>query len=151
MDGRSKRKKDIPVRYCIVCNSEIPRNTKQGENRIRPTQYIKAMFCSKECKGVEHSKKMIGKDNPSWKGGKSFEPYSVDWTNTLKRAIRERDHYQCRICGELQNNEAFHVHHIDYNKQNCNPDNLITLCNSCHSKTNHNRDYWIKNIIINIK
>ena len=33
--------------------------------------------------------------------------------------------------------------HIDYDKLNCNPDNLISLCNSCHSKTNYNRNYWI--------
>jgi hypothetical protein len=25
---------------------------------------------------------------------------------------------------------------------NCKDNNLITLCNSCHSKTNFNRDYW---------
>ena len=33
--------------------------------------------------------------------------------------------------------------HIDYNKKNCNSDNLITLCHNCHSKTNHNRNNWI--------
>jgi 5-methylcytosine-specific restriction endonuclease McrA len=33
---------------------------------------------------------------------------------------------------------------IDYNKKNCNPENLITLCNKCHMKTNHNREKWIK-------
>jgi len=37
--------------------------------------------------------------------------------------------------------------HIDYNKKNCNPDNLITLCHSCHSKTNHNRNYWVKKFV----
>lgn len=35
------------------------------------------------------------------------------------------------------------VHHIDYNKLNCNPNNLITLCKSCHMKTNFNREYWL--------
>ena len=33
--------------------------------------------------------------------------------------------------------------HIDYNKLNCNPNNLISLCRKCHMKTNSNRDYWI--------
>jgi hypothetical protein len=78
--------------------------------------------------------------NPNWQGGKSFEPYTTNWTDTLKRAIRERDHYTCEICG---NNGCF-VHHIDYNKENCNSINLITLCNSCHMKTNFNREKWIK-------
>jgi len=36
------------------------------------------------------------------------------------------------------------VHHIDYNKQNCDDFNLITLCKSCHSKTGFNREYWIE-------
>ena len=33
--------------------------------------------------------------------------------------------------------------HIDYDKRNNDPKNLITLCHSCHSKTNYNRNYWI--------
>jgi len=76
----------------------------------------------------------------NWQGGKSFEPYSVDWTITLKRSIRERDKYICRLCGE---EPAIICHHIDYNKKNCNSDNLITLCETCHGKTQFNRNYWI--------
>jgi len=68
--------------------------------------------------------------------------YSIDWTRTLRRSIRERDHYTCQLCGAQQEDRAFSVHHIDYDKQNCNPDNLITLCEICHSKTNYKRDYW---------
>jgi len=79
-----------------------------------------------------------------WKGGISYEPYSVDWTKTLKRAIRERDYYTCQICKEPQGDRALDVHHIDYNKKNCNPLNLISLCHSCHLKTNLNRENWIK-------
>ena len=78
---------------------------------------------------------------PSWKGGISFEPYSIDWTDDLKRAIRKRDKYTCQICRE---EPAICVHHIDYDKKNCNPNNLIPLCRNCHPKTNHNRNYWIK-------
>lgn len=77
-----------------------------------------------------------------WKGGISFRPYAVDWTRTLRRSIRERDKYTCFICKEMQTEKVFSVHHIDYNKLNCDPKNLITLCSSCHSKTNSNREYW---------
>jgi 5-methylcytosine-specific restriction endonuclease McrA len=77
--------------------------------------------------------------HPRWLGGISFEPYSVDWTQTLKRSIRERYHYICQICGK---EPSVIVHHIDYNKKNCNPENLITLCRNCHTKTNTNRNYW---------
>jgi hypothetical protein len=90
------------------------------------------------------SKGNKGKNHWNWQGWKSLEPYSIDWTETLKRSIRERDKYTCQLCGKLQGDIAFSVHHIDYNKENCNPDNLITLCRSCHQKTNINRSYWIK-------
>lgn len=80
-----------------------------------------------------------GEKHPSWKGGISFEPYTTDWTETLRRSIRERDNYICQLCSQYGN----YIHHLDYDKKNCNPTNLITLCHSCHSTTNHNRNYWI--------
>lgn len=90
------------------------------------------------------SERNKGNKNPAWLGGISFEPYSIDWTKTLRRSIRERDYYTCQICKEPQKDEALNVHHIDYNKKNCDPNNLITLCNSCHQKTNFNRKYWLE-------
>lgn len=84
-----------------------------------------------------------GEKHPNWNGGSSFEPYSLDWTQTLKRSIRERDRYTCQVCLKSQGDEAFCVHHINYDKKNCNPENLVTLCRGCHTKTNHSRDYWI--------
>jgi 5-methylcytosine-specific restriction endonuclease McrA len=77
-----------------------------------------------------------------WKGGISFTPYPVDWTRTLRRSIRERDSYECQMCGAPQEDRAWDIHHIDYDKENCDPNNLITLCHACHSKTNVNREYW---------
>ncbi len=82
-----------------------------------------------------------GENHYNWQGGISFEPYSVDWTDILKGAIKERDHHICQLCSS-QNDLT--CHHIDYDKKNCNPDNLITLCRNCHTKTNYKRDYWIK-------
>jgi 5-methylcytosine-specific restriction endonuclease McrA len=34
------------------------------------------------------------------------------------------------------------AHHIDYDKKNCDQQNLITLCSACNSKANFNRPYW---------
>jgi hypothetical protein len=83
-----------------------------------------------------------GEMSANWQGGKSFEPYSVDWSKTLKRSIRERDKYTCQICYKPQGDIALCVHHIDYDKKNCDPKNLVTLCISCHTKTNGNREFW---------
>lgn len=70
--------------------------------------------------------------------------YPPEWTEGLKLTIRTRDGFKCMKCWNREDERAFHVHHIDYSKTNCSPDNLITLCPSCHVKTNHNRQRWIK-------
>jgi hypothetical protein len=78
--------------------------------------------------------------NPMWKGGKSFEIYGIEFNKELKTNIRKRDNFSCRICSK----NGFITHHIDYNKKNNKPENLITLCRNCHAKTNHNnRESWI--------
>jgi len=94
-------------------------------------------------KHMEEAHKGCNKGSKShlWRGGIE-RVYSIDWTQSLRRSIRERDRYICQLCSEQQGEEAFSVHHIDYDKENCNPNNLITLCRSCHTKTNSKRKYW---------
>lgn len=102
----------------------------------------------KGCKVSEETKEKlrqyVGEKASGWKGGLSKIAYSVNWTLTLKRSIRERDKYTCQICGSPQEDRVHAIHHIDYDKKNCNPNNLITLCIKCHCKTNNNRNYWIE-------
>jgi len=88
--------------------------------------------------------RLCGKANGNWKGGISFEPYPLEWTKIFKEQIRYRDNHKCQICGcpQVALNRALDVHHIDYNKQNIKTNNLISLCLSCHLRTNGNRDYW---------
>lgn len=81
--------------------------------------------------------KYSGAKSPSWRGGTS--PYDSSWTIELKKKVRERDGYKCAICGT--NGKC--VHHIDYNKKNHDSNNLITLCRSCHARTNiRGRGFW---------
>ena len=96
-------------------------------------------------KTAEEDKRIpSGRNSSAWKGGISFEPYPLGWTKTFKEQIRYRDAYKCQLCGmpEIEAGRKLDVHHIDYDKDNIAPKNLITLCHSCHSKTNHNREYW---------
>lgn len=83
-------------------------------------------------------------NHPQWQGGISFEPYTSEFNIQLKELIRQRDNYQCQLCGmpEIENIRKLDIHHIDYNKKNCLPNNLITLCRSCNAKVNANREYW---------
>ncbi len=75
--------------------------------------------------------------------------YPEEWNERLKESIRQRDNYTCQECGlhqdELEGRfKKLDVHHIDYDKDNLDPKNLITLCKGCHVKTNYNREYWIE-------
>jgi len=74
--------------------------------------------------------------NPNWNGGTSFAPYPQAWNEELKESIRKRDGYICQECGGTAGTASLDVHHIDYNKDNCSPNNLISLCHRCHPKTN---------------
>jgi len=81
--------------------------------------------------------------NPNWKGGTSFEPYTKEFNNNTKTRIKERDNNECQNPNCNHKSIKLLIHHIDYDKQNCKDTNLITVCNSCNSKANFNRDYWI--------
>jgi hypothetical protein len=83
-----------------------------------------------------------GQKNPNWNGGLSFLPYSEDFNKSLKNEIRKRDDYTCQICLIKDVFSNFPIHHIDYNKMNNSKDNLITICNYCHGKTNKSRNVW---------
>ena len=87
--------------------------------------------------------KFSGPNSPSWQGGKSFEPYGYEFNSMLKAQIRERDDRQSVLCSAKEGRPRHHVHHIDYNKKNNNPNNLVTLCPTCHRRTNWNREYWL--------
>lgn len=97
-------------------------------------------FCSSKCYGVylAETGQTRGPNSSTWKGGMSFEPYPPEFNALFKRAIRRRDNYRCAICRL----SARSIHHINYVKDDTNPENCITLCRRCHCKTNYNRPYW---------
>jgi hypothetical protein len=120
-DGRSLNKY-----FCIDCGKELKH------------------YKSKRCRLCFHK----GKLHPHWKDGLSLSKYTSNFSNKLKEQIRQRDKFTCQKCyiTEIKSVKKFqrklHIHHIDYDKTNCNKNNLITLCVKCNSKVNFNRDYW---------
>ena len=48
--------------------------------------------------------------------------------------ILERDHWSCMAGDCPEYGEGLHVHHINHNKNDNVPNNLISLCGSCHGK-----------------
>lgn len=85
-----------------------------------------------------------GKKNGRYVHGLAYEPYSIEFTEQLKESIRKRDNYTCQFCNKRQETyyRKLDVHHINYNKKNCNKNNLISLCSKCNTKVNANRDYY---------
>jgi len=82
-------------------------------------------------------------NHPNWLGGISFEPYDKKFDKSFCNLIKKRDNNLCMVCNALIL-KFLCVHHIDYNKKNTCKENCISLCNSCHVKTNYNRSSWIK-------
>jgi len=84
-----------------------------------------------------------GEKGSGWKGGISILPYSKEWTRRLKDEIRERDDRKCCNPECQGGSNLLDVHHINYDKENCDPSNLICLCRSCHTQsTAGDREYW---------
>ncbi len=110
------------------------------KGRISPNKgrqaWNKGIPSSEETK-KKQSENRKGNKNPNWNDGSSFEPYAPEFNKEKKQQILERDNYICQNpqCN-LEENMDLHIHHIDYDKKNNNPENLITLCSSCHTKTN---------------
>lgn len=87
-----------------------------------------------------------GENNHNWNNGSSFLPYCPKFNHRLKEQIRIRDNRTCQYCNkiEIQNKERLSIHHIHYDKKNCNKLDLISLCRSCNAKVNKNREYYEK-------
>ena len=115
-DGRA-----IIPNFCIDCGAKIG-------------------YMAKRCVKCAHKMEL----NSSWLGGKSFESYGIEFNDELKVQIKIRDNYTCQECGCKQEDLEYslNIHHIDYDKHNNDPNNLISLCRSCHMQTNFSREDW---------
>src|SRR3972149_1489629 len=130
------------IRYaifkCLGCLQEVEKEISGGKRD-------KSCGCCKEKLISEKAKERYKNPENHPNFGKKFTKerrqkmsetrIKKEFNKELKQSILERDNYtcQCPYCN-LENGRLM-VHHIDYNKKNNNPENLITLCNSCHSKT----------------
>lgn len=158
--------------YCIDCNKELKdsrsircrscanklTNLKHGQTTVE----VYCLDCNKllsklayyynvaRCRSCASKERL--KDptkHPQYINGASFESYTLAFTESLKTSIRDRDNRECQLCHkkEIELKRKLDVHHIDYNKKNCNETNLISLCLKCHRKTNGNRIYWLQYFI----
>jgi hypothetical protein len=129
-----KRKGEYRAHVCVVCSEQVlPRN---GESTW---EFNRRLTCSKPCwhslrgRSVSRTRLLIQPRKSE---------YPPEWTERLKDEIRERDGRICVLCGCGEGERAHQIHHVDYIKSHVHPTNLVTLCKSCHGKTNHNREFW---------
>lgn len=93
-----------------------------------------------------------------------YSKYSPDWKDIIRPSILKRDNYKCKVCGIVHKTRVYknkagkyvecdefievwaksngfkvftlylQVAHLDHNKSNNDPSNLITLCPVHHAK-----------------
>ena len=109
---------------------------KMSENSIK-------LGISKGKKNPMYGKK--GKLAPSYIQGLSPRRYPFHFNKKLKEEIKKKYQYRCQQCFRHQDElkKTLNIHHIDYNPNNNNPNNLIPLCKVCHSQSNFKREDWI--------
>ena len=131
---------------------------------------------SKTRMGKRHSEetkqKMVyshkGEKSYLWKGGISFLPYCEKFDEDLKERVREFFGRCCYVCGKTEQEQIdemiargkrpikkLDVHHVNYQKMACCEEEIkplfVPLCKSCHTRTNHDREYWKEFFTISLK
>jgi N6-L-threonylcarbamoyladenine synthase len=92
-----------------------------------------AEFDTQRLKAMQEGNPLpVGSD---YQMGEQYDHYNV------RQYILHRDGYRCRICGCKHGDKhngvetKFHIHHLESRATGGDaPNNLITLCSSCHSK-----------------
>lgn len=147
------------IYYCKNCGKEVSKKSynlcQKCENKMRINREI-LEGKSHGFYGKKHKRKAKKKMSISKGGtGTPYEntEYGTEFTQDLKEQIRKRDNYTCQKCQITEEEHitvygrVLSIHHIDYNKKNCNQNNLITLCNECNIRVNYNREYWVQYFI----
>lgn len=109
-------------KQCVVCGKGIhvtDFQIKIGEGR----------YCSYDCKNIGTTCK--------FKGVKIAHYYQQSFWKKLRLEILERDGFKCINCGyNPEDKSELQVNHIRFRELggSDNPENLETLCKSCHAK-----------------
>lgn len=105
-----QRKQD-PEKFCLVCGQRMER--KRFNGRLEDMgRFKQRKYCSPECFGIASQKP------------------DASLAAARKRSVKFLGG-RCEICGTTQNLQA---HHKDMNPWNNTPENIMTLCGSCHTK-----------------
>lgn len=138
-DATSKRMKNNKYRVEV----ESWNKGMKGEYKLGACSEEKKLKISKANLGKKRSKETIRKLSLSHIGhkpwnyidgrskGQTWERYGVDWKR-IRKQVLTRDNNQCQLCGKFEG--RLEIHHITpfFISKDNSPENLITLCATCH-------------------
>ena len=139
------KRKDGVWKKCPICKEKyyVPR-WKEKCNRGK--------YCSTKCYWKNKKQTASGKGNTQYIDGRTKKYpkafyHSAEW-RTKRKEIYKRDNYECQLCGK--HGGGLHAHHIisaGVCKDPLSNKNIITLCQSCHTKV-HGKLKWEYQIIL---
>lgn len=117
--GRAVRKdRVVETKPCAWCGATMGRKTFPS-GRIEPLGIFRGRrFCNLTCSGLAGRKANPARKSYHWRARKFIST-------------------RCATCGTA---ETLQVHHLDKNPANNKPENLMTLCRSCHTKWHWTHD-----------
>lgn len=148
----------LPNVKCVICGKDFWRKPSHLER-------VKQSTCSKECKNSLSKKRMSGmgnhqyglkgKDNPTWKSDIRISEHGYRLIRDLNHPFRTLSDFvlehrliaekyllnaenSVEVDGKTYLNPSLEVHHIDEDKLNNSPENLLVLTKSEHMKL-HNK------------
>ena len=120
---RDAAQRTLVTLMCRQCGKSFHRKA-----YMRDWSQERGPFCGFACYGRWQSEHTQGPQNPNYTPSSPLrDNYNYQETH---RQVLERDCFRCQDCGSQ---ESLHVHHLG-DTHNHAPDNLLTLCASCHHK-----------------
>lgn len=127
-----KARKDGTVFPCFICRKEIYRSKSAIEKNIS-----KKFFCSSKCCMLWQNSEFVGEKHPNWKGGKC----------SYRGILTKKDPIPfCRVCSK-DDKRVLVVHHIDQDRKNNSPENLVWLCHNCHHLIHKHQDACVHKLV----
>ena len=105
------QRKQEPKRCCRSCGCQMTRK-RYGTRLEDLSVFLRRRFCSLSCANTRQDKTKDG------------------W----RRIARLHAKTACEVCSSTL---KLHVHHCNHNIKDNSPENLQTLCASCHAKHHH--------------
>lgn len=125
----SMLKNNPPNCKCAQCGTDFYKKP-SGFKNSKSGLY----FCSRSCKDNAQMLEGIKEIHPSHYGKSLTGGHS----NTYRRIAFLTQPKVCSLCGYDEHPEILEVHHIDRDRTNNTPENLVVLCKNCHGWEHYN-------------